>query len=65
MPEDAQALWDVLVWAVSHHRVGNRPDRYEPRAVKRRPKHYPRLTVPRNQARRRMRQWIKLNRTRC
>jgi hypothetical protein len=32
-------------------KVGNRPDRCEPRAVKRRPKQYPRLTKPRAQAR--------------
>jgi putative transposase len=31
--------------------VGKRPDRYEPRAVKRRPKPYERLTKPRAQAR--------------
>ena len=30
--------------------VGNRPDRYEPRAVKRRPKEYDRLMKPRQQA---------------
>jgi putative transposase len=33
------------------HRVGNRPDRVEPRAVKRRPKSHPLLTKPRAQAR--------------
>ena len=33
------------------HRVGNRPDRVEPRAVKRRPKSHPLLTTPRGQAR--------------
>lgn len=32
------------------HRVGNRPDRVEPRAVKRRPKSHPLLTTPRVQA---------------
>src|SRR5262245_30498188 len=31
-------LWSALVTAVATHRVGNRPDRVEPRAVKRRPK---------------------------
>src|ERR1700690_756823 len=29
------ALMDVLLKAISRHRVGDRPDRYEPRAVKR------------------------------
>ena len=33
------------------HRVGNRPDRVEPRAVKRRPQSHPLLTTPRGQAR--------------
>ena len=38
------------------HRVGTRPDRYEPRACKRRPKPYPLLRVPRQQARARLAQ---------
>ncbi|MGC8624843.1 MAG: hypothetical protein ACP5VQ_06215 [Phycisphaerae bacterium] len=40
-----------IVYAGSRHRVGNRPDRYEPRAVKRRAKPITFLTVPRQQAR--------------
>ena len=37
--EDSQVLWEVLLWAVAELiGVGNRPDRYEPRAVKRHPK---------------------------
>ena len=32
-------------------RIGNRPNRIEPRAIKRRPKPHDLLTVPRNQAR--------------
>src|SRR5262249_50195665 len=36
---------------VARHRVGDRPDRYEPRAVKRRGKSYGLLTEPRKQAR--------------
>jgi hypothetical protein len=54
-PEDAQVLWEVLLWAIGEHRVGNRPNRYEPRAVKRRRKKYPKLAVPRQEARRRLR----------
>jgi hypothetical protein len=57
--EDTQVLWEVLLWAVGEHRVGNRPDRYEPRAVKRRPKNYPRLSEPRAAARRRLRRRAK------
>jgi hypothetical protein len=52
---EAQGLWAVLRRAVGEHRVGNRPDRYEPRAVRRRPKHYPHLREPRAAARRRWR----------
>lgn len=58
-PEDAAVLWEVLLWAVGSHRVGDRPDRYEPRAVKRRPKNFPRLAVPRQEARRRLRKRAK------
>ncbi len=53
--DDARVLWDVLLWAVGEHRVGQRPDRYEPRAVKRRPKKFPHLREPREAARRRCR----------
>lgn len=40
-----------LLNAIAAHRVGDRPDRNEPRATKTRPKHYPRLQQPRAQAR--------------
>jgi Transposase DDE domain len=36
-----------ILTAIARHRVGNRPDRCEPRKVKRRPKSYSRLLVPR------------------
>lgn len=49
-----QQLWERLLAAVARHRVGDRPDRYEPRAVKRRPKNFPLLTEPREQARARL-----------
>jgi hypothetical protein len=39
---------------VRAYRVGNRPDRAEPRARKRRPKPYPPLSVPRAEARKRL-----------
>lgn len=35
-----EAWCDALLMGVSAHIVGNRPDRFEPRRVKRRPKHY-------------------------
>jgi Transposase DDE domain len=42
---------EELLLAVVRHGVGNRPDRVEPRAVKRRPKSYKLLTKPRDKAR--------------
>ncbi len=44
----------MVLRAIARHRVGTRPDRSEPRAVKRRPKPYPLLRVPRQQARKRL-----------
>jgi len=58
-PEEVQAFWDVVLWAVGVHRVGNRPDRSEPRKVKRRPKNYKRLNEPRAAARERLRKGAK------
>ena len=40
-----------LLAEVANERVGNRPDRCEPRALKRRPKEYDRLNKPRAEAR--------------
>ncbi|MDH4138440.1 MAG: IS4 family transposase [Anaerolineae bacterium] len=40
-----------LLVLIAQQRVGNRPDRLEPRAIKRRPKPYPLLTKPRALAR--------------
>jgi hypothetical protein len=48
------AIYDSLLSAIASHRVGNRPNRYEPRAVKRRPKSHDLLTVPRREAKRRL-----------
>jgi hypothetical protein len=42
---------NLLFVLIAERRVGNRPRRVEPRAVKRRPKPYPRLIIPRTQAR--------------
>jgi hypothetical protein len=44
-------LWEIILEGIAHDEVGNRPDRVEPRARKRRPKPYPLLTKPRKQAR--------------
>jgi len=43
-------LYTAMLAAIATHRVGDRPDRFEPRARKRRPKPYPYLTVPRHEA---------------
>jgi IS4 transposase len=44
-------VYGYLLEAIASHRVGNRPRRSEPRAVKRRRKPYPLLTKPREEAR--------------
>jgi hypothetical protein len=51
-PEQLALLIEVYLDNLSRHRVGNRPDRTEPRATKRRPKAQKLLTKPRNEARR-------------
>ena len=43
-------LWEIILGGIANDEVGNRPDRIEPRARKRRPKPYPLLTKPRKQA---------------
>jgi hypothetical protein len=51
---NSDATQPLVVLRLTHggsHRVGNRPDRVEPRAVKRRPKQQNLLTMPRAQAR--------------
>lgn len=53
-PEALPMLYDSLLTAIASHRVGNRPNRYEPRAVKRRPKPHDLLTTPRQEAKRRL-----------
>jgi hypothetical protein len=47
-------LYQELLDAISVHRVADRPDRYEPRLRKRRPKHYGFLRKPRHQTKRDM-----------
>jgi hypothetical protein len=47
----AVLLIEVHLSDLATHEVGDRPDRVEPRCVKRRPKQHPLLTVPRQQAR--------------
>jgi hypothetical protein len=47
-------LIEAALVAIAYHRVGGRPDRVEPRVVKRRPKAYPRMQEPRKVARKRL-----------
>jgi len=51
-----ERLIEAALRAIAYHRVGDRPDRVEPRVVKRRPKAYPRMQVPRALARSRLMQ---------
>jgi len=51
---EPDAYYDDLLHAIAEHRVGHRPDRWEPRAKKRRPKSYRLLNEPRAQAKARL-----------
>ena len=53
-PRELPALYESMLDAIASHVVGNRPYRYEPRAIKRRPKEHDRLTIPRQEAKRRL-----------
>lgn len=50
-PSEQAPLMGRMYEAIASHVVGNRPDRVEPRAVKRRPQKVTLLMVPRDQAR--------------
>jgi putative transposase len=43
-----ERFYDILLTCCLNHVVGNRPDRYEPRVVKRRPKSHKLMTKPRH-----------------
>jgi Transposase DDE domain len=47
-------LYEQILVAIAVHRVADRPDRYEPRMAKRRPKRYDRLTRPRREIKKQM-----------
>jgi hypothetical protein len=51
---DPLRLYYDLLAAIATHRVGDRPDRYEPRVKKRRRNHYGSLTKPRAEMKRQM-----------
>ena len=48
------ALSEQVLRAIAVHRVADRPDRFEPRMAKRRPKRYNRLKRPRQEIKRQM-----------
>jgi hypothetical protein len=52
--EFRRMLYEQMLEAIASHRVADRPDRYEPRRKKRRPKPYDRLMKPRHEAKREM-----------
>jgi hypothetical protein len=54
-------LYDNLLEAIATHRVGDRPDRYEPRVKKRRRNHYGWLTEPRAEMKRKMAKGVTKN----
>ena len=47
-------LWEALLRVIASYEVGDRPNRVEPRAIKRRPKPHKLLNEPRRQARARL-----------
>jgi hypothetical protein len=51
LPSDMSttARCDALLDAIAEHVVGNRPDRVQPRVVKRRPKSYKLMRKPRHE----------------
>ncbi len=53
-PKQIAADFPRLLDLIGQKRVGDRPDRYEPRGIKRRPKPYRLLTMPRREAKRRI-----------
>jgi hypothetical protein len=48
-PGHRAMLYEQALLAIAHHRVADRPDRFEPRMAKRRPKRYDRLKRPRRE----------------
>jgi putative transposase len=53
-PKQIAADFPILLDLIIQKRVGDRPDRYEPRAIKRRPKPYRLLMMARREAKRRI-----------
>lgn len=58
-PMSNNGLYQHLLDAIASHRVGDRPDRFEPRQRKRRPKPYDRLMKLRHEAKRAMQKGVR------
>lgn len=54
-PRQMGQHYSALLWMIAAHRVADRPDRIEPRLIKRRPKPHKLLQEPRHDARNRLR----------
>jgi len=54
VPERTEALFNGMLAAIAHSKIGNRPGRREPRAKKRRPKAQPLLAESRAKAKKRL-----------
>jgi hypothetical protein len=54
-------VYQQVLDAIATHRVADRPDRFEPRLRKRRPKHYGFLRKPRRETKRKMRKGFREN----
>lgn len=52
--QNRELLYQQLLQAIAVHRVADRPNRFEPRRIKRRHKHYVPLAVSRHEAKRQM-----------
>ena len=52
--QEYEVLVKIIFEAIATHRVGDRPDRIEPRVRKRRPKQYPVMKIPRAEAKQRL-----------
>jgi hypothetical protein len=55
-PTRREGVVQMMLSAIAQHQVGTHPGRYEPRVGKHRPKPYPLIRVPRQQARARLAQ---------
>ncbi|MCA9242029.1 MAG: IS4 family transposase, partial [Planctomycetales bacterium] len=58
-PTHRRAIYEHLLDAIASQRVANRPDRFEPRLLKRRPKHFAFLRKPRHVIKDEMRKGVR------